>query len=453
MSEKQRSIDMIHGPIWHKMLVLAIPIILSSVFQQLFNTADVAVAGRYISNQAMAAVGSNAPVISLFINLFVGLSIGVNVMVAAAIARKRFVIVRKAVHTSILLAVIIGIVVAVVGIIFAKPLLVIIAAPPDVIDIAAAYLRVVVLGMPFFMVYNFGSAILRADGDAARPFYCLIVSSLLNFALDMLFVIVFGWDIEGLALATVIANVLNAVLVIYFMCMEHGYLRLEWSMLGLDRPCVARIVSIGGPAGLQGTVFSLSNVVIQAAINSFGSAAMAGVSAALNFEFFAYFIVNGFAQAAVTFTSQNYATGHLARCRIIFRQSLIGATVFTAVVAAIFLIFRYPLLHIFSTDPEVMEYALIRLCVVTGLEMMTAWYEIPGACLRGMGVSMLPAIETLIGSCVLRIVYIATLFRAMPDYLMMTCIYPVSWAVTGIMVIGTYFYVRAKVFRTRVRLV
>ena len=303
--------------------------------------------------------------------------------------------------------------------------------------------------MPFIMIYNFGSAVLRADGDSRRPLYCLVVSSLSNLVMDLLFSAVLPWGIAGIALATTIANGISAGLILYYLVKEKGYLHLSLRDFQLERRSIRQIVSIGGPAGIQGVVFSLSNVVIQAAINSFGSDAVAGVSAALNFEFFTYYIVSGFAQAAVTFTSQNYAVRNFARCREIFRLSQIAAIGFTAILSGVFIFFRYPLLHIFTVDAGVMDYALIRLLIVTTLEFMTSLYEIPGSCLRGMGVSLLPAIETLFGSCLLRIAFILTIFWRMPDFTLLTVIYPITWLITGAMVMGSYFIIRRRLFAVR----
>ena len=446
---KKASMDMLHGPLFSKLMLLAVPIVLSSILQQLFNTADIAVSGKFISSAAMAAVGSNAPIIGLFISMVGGLSVGANVLLAVGIGRKRFDEVKVSLQTSMTAALLIGLVLMVLGVLVARPILELTSAPEDIIDMAATYLRIYFLGMPFLMIYNFGSAVLRADGDSRRPLYCLVFSSLANLVLDLLFVTVIPWGIAGVAFATTIANGLSAVLILYYLVGEKGYLHLDLSGFRLDRACMRQIVSIGGPAALQGIVFSLSNVVIQAAINSFGSDAVAGVSAALNFEYFTYYIVNGFAQAAVTFTSQNYAVRSMERCREIFRLSLAAAVLFTALLSAVFVVFRYPLLHVFTTSDAVMDYALIRLLIVTGLECMTASYEVSGSCLRGMGVSMLPAIETLFGSCLLRIFFILTIFWRMPDFTLLMKIYPVTWLITGTMVMTTYFVVQKRLFRQK----
>ena len=439
--------DMLHGPIFSKLMLLAVPIVLSSILQQLFNTADIAVAGKFISNEAMAAVGGNAPVIGFFISTVVGLSIGANVLLAVGIGRRQYESVRSALHTSLTLALLVGFVLLFLGVLAARPVLELIAVPPEVLDMAVTYLQIYFVGMPFLMLYNFGSAILRADGDSRRPLYCLVFSSLTNLVLDLLFVLVFSWGIAGVAWATTIANGLSAAIVLYYLVRENGYLHLDVCHFTFERQGIRQILGIGGPAALQGMVFCLSNVVIQSAINSFGADAVAGISAALNFEYFAYYIVGGFTQAAVTFTSQNYAMRNIERCDRIFRLSLLSALLFTALLSAGFMLLRYPLLHLFTASEGVMEYALIRMFVVVAPEFMTAIYEVPGACLRGMGVSMLPAIETLFGSCLLRIIFIVTIFWRLSDFTWLMLIYPISWLITGALVMGTYLVLRKKLFR------
>ena len=440
------SMDMLHGPLLRNIIWLAVPIMLSSILQQLLNTADIAVAGHFESDLAMAAIGSNAPVINLFVTLLSGLSIGANVLIALGIGRRKLDDVRTGVQVSMSFAVVFGLCMVLLGLWISHPILSVMGTPEDVIELADLYLRIYCLGLPFIMVYNFGSAILRADGDSRRPLYCLILACATNLVLDLAFVLVLGWGLAGVAWATTIANGLSAVLITAFMVREKGYLHFDCRSFSLERKAVRKIIVIGGPAGLQGIVFSLSNIIIQAAINSFGSDAVAGVSAAANFEFLTYYIVNGFVQAAVTFTSQNYAAGEFARCRKVFSYSLAAALVFTAAASALCIWKRYPLLHIFTESEAVMAYALIRMCIGTTFEFMTALYEVPGGCLRGMGVSMLPTLETLFGSCLLRIAFILTVFRACPDFTLLTAIYPISWAVTGALVLGTYFWFRKTHF-------
>jgi putative MATE family efflux protein len=448
---KKASVDMLHGPLWKKIMMLTVPIILSSILQQLFNTADIAVAGKFVSDEAMAAVGSNAPVIALFISMITGLSVGANVLVAMYIGRKQYDRVRISLHTAMGAACIFGLLLLLGGVAIARPILDLTAVPRDILGMAETYLRIYFLGMPFLMIYNFGSAILRADGDSWRPLYCLIFSSLTNLVLDLIFVLVLPWGIAGLAWATTIANGLSAVMVIYYLIQEKTYLHLDLRQLKLQKECIYQIVSIGGPAALQGIVFSLSNIVIQTAINGFGADAVAGVAAALNFEYFAYYVVSGFAQAAVTFTSQNYAVNDMDRCQRIFRLSIWSAICFTMVLSSVFIVFRYPLLHIFTANEEVMSYALVRLLMVTSLEFMTAIYEIPGSCLRGMGISMLPALETLFGSCLLRIFFVMTIFKQLPHFTLLMGIYPVTWFITGIIVMTTYVAMRKRVFQGKIR--
>ena len=442
LSKNKHSIDMLNGPIFRKLLLLAVPITLASVLQQLFNTADIAVAGRYLSTQAMAAAGCNVPVIGLFINLLSGLALGANVFIAKGIALRQRGRVHAGVQTTMTIALLLSLLVVIIGLVAARSILELIATPADVMDEAIIYLRVYLLGLPFLTLYNFGSAVLRADGDSLRPLYALIAANLVNIVLDLVFTIGLGWSIGGITLATTLANGVNAAIVLYYLIHETGYLHFNWNVPCFNRECIAEIVCIGGPASLQGVVFCFSNIVLQGAINSFGSDAAAGVAAALTFEFIAYFVVNGFTQAAVTFTSQNYAAHLFSRCRRIFRHSLLASMLLTALVSLSFISQRDLLLGFFHPTEAAMGYALIRLFAATLPECLTATYEIPGACLRGMGISLLPALETLFGSCLLRVAYVFLIFPSLPDFVYLSALYPVTWVVTGTLVMSTYFLTR-----------
>lgn len=446
-SDSKHSIDMLNGPILGKLSSLALPIALSSILQQLFNSADTAVAGKFASSQAMAAVGSNASVINLIITLFVGLSIGANVVVASFIGRNEHHRIRKAINTSMIVAVVSGVFLTVFGMIVAPQILKLISCPPDVIGMATQYLRIYFLGMPFVMIYNFGSAILRADGDSRRPLYALIVAGTVNVFLNLYFVIVWHMAAAGVGLATTISNIISSMMILTFLIREKGYLRLDLrKKLEFDKGIFRKMIAIGLPAGIQGAVFSLSNVVIQSAINSFGSDAVAGSAAAQNFEFICWFMINGFGQAATTFTSQNFAAGDRVRCRKIYLRATTAGLSLTLIMSLIFFIGRYPFLHIFTSDDVVMKYALSRLCVVALFELLTGTYEISGACLRGMGMSMIPAVETLIGSCLLRILFVITIFPHHHSFDLLMAVYPMSWVITGIIVTTTYFLTREKIF-------
>ncbi|MGN0361296.1 MAG: MATE family efflux transporter [Bilifractor sp.] len=440
-SQKAREIDMLEGGIFHKLCAIAIPICLSSILQQLFNASDTAVVGNFASSQAMAAVGANAPVINVLVTLFTGLSIGSNVMLSGFIGSGKRDKVNEAMHTSFMVALISGFIMLALGQFIAKPVLGLLGTPSEVMGMAVAYLRIYFLGMPFLMIYDFGSAVLRSIGDTKRPLFYLTCSGILNVGLNLFFVIVLHRNADGVAIATTISNGVSASLIFRTLLKEKGMLHLDIRKLSIKGAYLKRILWIGGPAGLQGMIFSISNVVIQAAINKFGAACIAGNSAALNFEYISYFVVNGFSQAVMTFISQNFAAGKYDRCRRTTRIAMACAVGFCAIVAASFFLLRHQLIALFSPDPEVVYYAFIRMTFITLLEPMTASYEITGASLRGIGHSLAPALITLFGSCILRVIYISFMLNRFTDFRQVVVIYPITWAITGSAVTGLYFFV------------
>ena len=442
---KKKQMDMIHGPMFYKILFFALPLAASSILQQLFNSADVAVVGRFAGSAALAAVGGNSPVINLLINMFVGLSIGANVIIANFIGQGREDKVKEAVHTVMSVALISGVSLLVIGIIIAKPILLMINTPSEVINLAVLYLRIYFLGMPFVMVYNFGAAILRSTGETRKPLYCLIISGIINILLNLLLVIVFHLSVAGVAIATVIADGVSAFLVVYFLSHSDDAIRLNIRELSLNKEIVVKVIKIGAPAGLQGVVFSLSNVFIQSAINGFGTHAMAGSSAGLNYEYFTYYMINAFNQTAVIFTSQNYGAKDLERCKRAFRISLVTGMALTLVMSFIFVGATDFFAGIYTNDPVAIKYAIIRMKHVTLLECLTGVYEISGGALRGMGHSLLPALLTVIGSCGFRVVWLYTVFKVVPTFTMLMNVYPVTWVITGTMVMTSYLIIRKRI--------
>ena len=442
---KKKQMDMIHGSMFYKILFFALPLAASSILQQLFNSADVAVVGRFAGSAALAAVGGNSPVINLLINMFVGLSIGANVIIANFIGQGREDKVKEAVHTVMSVALISGVSLLVIGIIIAKPILLMINTPSEVINLAVLYLRIYFLGMPFVMVYNFGAAILRSTGETRKPLYCLIISGIINILLNLLLVIVFHLSVAGVAIATVIADGVSAFLVVYFLSHSDDAIRLNIRELSLNKEIVVKVIKIGAPAGLEGVVFSLSNVFIQSAINGFGTHAMAGSSAGLNYEYFTYYMINAFNQTAVTFTSQNYGAKDLERCKRAFRISLVTGMALTLVMSFIFVGATDFFAGIYTNDPVAIKYAIIRMKHVTLLECLTGVYEISGGALRGMGHSLLPALLTVIGSCGFRVVWLYTVFKVVPTFTMLMNVYPVTWVITGTMVMTSYLIIRKRI--------
>ena len=451
MSDQDRrrseTADLLHGPLLGPIVFFAVPLAVSSMLQQLFNAADTAVVGRFAGSQAMAAVGSNSPIINLIVSLFVGCSVGANVVISTLIGQGRKNEISEAVHTAITFALASGIFLIAVGLLAAVPLLRLVDTPEDVQDYAALYLRIFFCGMPFLMLYNFGSAVLRSKGESKKPVYALICGGVLNVCLNLIFVIVFHLHVIGVALATVISNGVSSCLVLRCLVRETGPFHVDPRRLHVKREHLVRMIQIGFPAGLQGIVFSLSNTVVQSGINSFGSLASAGSAAALNFEIIAYYAVNAFNQAAVTFTSQNYAAGKYDRCRKIYRICMLCALASTGCIDFGVILGRNVLLRIFTTDPQVIAYATIRLTHILAFQWMVCSYEVTGSTMRGMGYSMTPAMLTILGTCVLRIFWVLVIFPMYRSLEVLYSVYPVSWVVTGSLVLGAYFVIRRKVFR------
>lgn len=443
----KKSIDMTSGALWNKILLFALPLAASSILQQLFNSVDTAVVGRFASSQALAAVGSNSSLISLMINLFIGISLGSNVVIAHYIGQKSEKNIHAAVHTAIVVAILSGVFVMILGQFIAKPVLLLMGTPGDVIDLAVLYLRIYLIGMPFIMLYDFGSSILRSTGDSKRPLYSLIVAGIVNTVLNLILVIVFKLGVSGVAIATVISNVVSSSIVMVILMHESEPIRLDVRKLTIVPRELKKILTIGVPAGLQGMVFSIANVCIQSTINSFGSATIAGSAAALNYEFFSYFMVSAFAQATVTFTSQNFGAGEYDRCRKIYHISMAFALLSCGLLSAVFVLGKGMFLGFYSTDPDVLYYAEQRLIIATTLELLTAVYEISAGAMRGLGHSLLPAIITVVGSCVLRLIWISTVCKVFHEFWVLIIIYPISWIVTGIIMVIAYNIIKRKVVR------
>lgn len=438
--------DMTRGPLLRKIIIFALPLIASGILQQSFNSVDVAVVGRFCGSEALAAVGSNGMVISILINLFVGISVGANVVISNYVGQKNSEGIRKAIATVGALALISGIAIMVIGLTITRPILELMNTPDDVIDLAATYLRVFFLGMPFMMIYNFGSAILRSMGDTKRPFYSLVVAGIVNVGLNLLFVIVFDMGVAGVALGTVISNAVNAAIIVYFLSHENYPFKLDPRHLRIETKEMSKMLRIGLPAGLQGMVFNFANIFIQTAINGYGSAAVAGSAAALNFEYYCYFIIVAFCQAAIAFTGQNYGAGLADRCNRVFKiclaMSLLWCGLFNIVIAWQDTFFA----RIFSDSPEVLRYASMRLHYVLMFQFIASSYEISGSCMRGLGYSMTPTILTIFGTCLIRLVWIYTYCPAHPGLDNLLVIYPISWVITGSMVLFAYFKVRRKAY-------
>ena len=441
---RKQKIDMLEGPLLGKIILFALPLMITSTLQQLFSATDVAIVGRFAGDQALAAVGSNGPVINLIINLLIGLSMGANVVIANYIGQGRKDRVRDTVHTAVLISMIGGVVFGILGIIVSRPILEAMESPDDVIDLATLYLRIFFAGLPAMSIYNFCASILRSKGDTMRPLIVLAGAGVINVGLNLLLVAVFHMSVAGVAIATVTANTISAAALIILLMKETDEFHLELKKLRIHGEHFSRILKIGIPSGIQGMVFSVSNVFVQAAINSFGSSAIAGSSAALNFEYFSFFALNAFSQTAMTFTSQNYGALNMKRCREIYTKCMICGVLAAMICNFGFYAGRVFFIGLFTESADVAEWAYIRMQCVLLFQWVALSYEVSGSVMRGMGHSMLPALITVIGTCILRIAWIFTVFVQIPEYEMLLHIYPITWVVTGIAMVIAYFVIRNK---------
>ena len=442
MAQLTRTGDLTSGPLLKKIILFSLPLAASSILQLLFNAADVVVVGRFAGSTALAAVGSNGALINLLVNLFVGLSLGANVVAARCFGAKDERGVQNTVQTSVTLGLVSGVLLAFVGFFAARGLLELMSCPEDVIDLSTLYLKIYFIGMPMTMLYNFNASLLRAVGDTRRPLYCLAVSGVINVVLNLVFVILFQMSVAGVALATIISQTVSALMVTVLLMKEEGPLHLDLRHLGFHKGALVQILKIGLPAGLQSTVFSLSNVVIQSAVNSFGSTIVAGNSAAANIEGFIYTGMNAFAQAAVTFTSQGARRyDNLDR---VMRNCLLCAVVVGIVLGGGAYLAGEGLLHFYSTDETVVAAGLARMKVICTSYFLCGIMDTLASCLRGRGYSVLPMIVSLVGSCLLRLVWIATIFQLFRSTTTLYISYPISWLLTASVHLACLLVVRHK---------
>lgn len=437
MSRQKKSyeMNMCEGPLAGKMLIFTIPLMFSGILQLLFNAADTIVVGRYAGSQALAAVGSTTSLINLLVNMFMGLSVGANILISRYYGAKREEDIRETVHTSITVAALGGVLLAVLGNTFAKPLLVLMGSPADVVDLAAIYVKIYFMGMPVIMVYNYGAAILRAIGDTKRPLYYLTIAGVVNVILNLFFVVKLEMSVAGVALATVISQCVSVALLLRCMCQMEGSCRLELKKLGIHKEKAVLLLRHGLPAGLQGSVFSFSNVLIQSSINSFGSIAMAGSSAAANIEGFIYTAMNSFQQTALCFTSQNLGGGKHDRITKVLRNSILMVSFVGIVMGCGCYLFGEELLSVYSSDPEVISYGLIRFRWIGIPYFLCGIMDALVGMLRGLGYAIVPMAVSIIGACGFRIVWIATVFARFHSLDVLFSSYGISWILTG----GTHF--------------
>lgn len=450
---KKQKLDMLNGSIWNKLPVFALPIAATGILEQLFNASDIAIVGNFAQTDktaAVAAVGANSPIIGLILNLFIGIALGANVVIANAIGRDDKQTVQKAVHTSMVVSVIGGVLVAIIGELIAEPLLTVLNVPDDVLELALLYLRIYFLGMPVILLYNFEAAIFRSIGETKMPLIALTLSGILNVLLNLFFVIVLKMSVNGVATATVIANVVSAGILYIKLIKSDKYIKVEFKKLRIDGKVFAKIMQIGLPAGIQSAVFAVANIVIQGAINSLGTTVIAASSAAFNIEIIAYNVMNSFSQACTTFVGQNFGANKIDRCKKTLFLCLIEDAIASGTAILIVLITGKFLLSIFNNNPEVIEIGYTRLVIIFIAYIFSMLYEVMSGYLRGFGFSLVPAILTTVGVCVLRIIWINTVFPANRTFVTIMTAYPVSLATTAVLIfIALIIYRPSKRFANK----
>ena len=444
---------MLNGSIWNKLPVFALPIAATGILEQLFNASDIAIVGNFAQTDktvAVAAVGANSPIIGLILNLFIGIALGANVVIANAIGRDDKQTVQKAVHTSMVVSVIGGVLVAIIGELIAEPLLTVLNVPDDVLELALLYLRIYFLGMPVILLYNFEAAIFRSIGETKMPLIALTLSGILNVLLNLFFVIVLKMSVNGVATATVLANIVSAGILYIKLVKSDKYIKVEFKKLRIDGKVFAKIMQIGLPAGIQSAVFAVANIVIQGAINSLGTVVIAASSAAFNIEIIAYNVMNSFSQACTTFVGQNFGANKIDRCKKTLFLCLIEDAIASGTAILIVLITGKFLLSIFNNNPEVIEIGYTRLVIIFIAYIFSMLYEVMSGYLRGFGFSLVPAILTTVGVCVLRIIWINTVFPANRTFVTIMTAYPVSLATTAVLIfIALIIYRPSKRFANK----
>ena len=437
--------DMLNGPVWNKIIRYALPVAATGVLEQLFNASDIAIVGNFagdVKTIAVAAIGATSPIIGLLLYFFIGIALGSNVVIATAIGRKDEDTVHKAVHTSIIMSIAGGLLVTIFGEIFIGNLLHALNVPEDVLPYALLYIRIYLLGMPAILLYNFEAAIFRSIGESKMPLKALAMSGVLNVLLNLFFVIVLDMTVNGVAIATVIANVVSSTLLLIKLIRSDQVIRIKRKELRFSSRIFRDIIKIGLPAGIQSAVFSVANIIIQSAINSLGTLVIAASSAAFNIEILAYYVMNAFSQACTTFTGQNYGAGQLKRCRRILGICIIEDAIATASAIILVLLSGRALLSIFSSDPQVIEIGYTRLVIIFSAYTFSMLYENMSGYLRGFGKSLVPALLTVIGVCGVRVFWIFAVFPSHRTFATIMTAYPISLAFTALLIFIAVMIVR-----------
>ena len=449
--KKTYEIDMCSDPLLPKLLLFAIPLILSGILQLLFNAADMIIIGKYaatpeLANNGIAAIGATSSMINFFVNVAIGVSVGSNVTVARYFGGHRPEDVHDAVHTSILLSIILGFGIGVIAICFSKPLLILMGTPEEVLDQASLYVRIYFAGLPVMMLYNFGSAILRAVGDTTRPLHYLTAAGVLNVVLNYCFVRYLYMNVEGVALATVISQVLSASLVLRCLMKSEGNYRLNLRELRLHPRIVKKILQVGLPAGVQGMIFSTSNMLIQSSVNFFGPTAMAGNSACMNLEGFVYTSMNAFYHTVISFVSQNLGAGKYKRINKILLSCLLLVTITGLVMGNTFVHFGHELLgfYVKEGNDAMIPYGINRMKIIMTVYCLCGIMDVLCGAIRGLGYGIMPMIVSLIGACGFRVLWIFTFFQSHHTLKNLYISYPISWAITAMVHIICFMIVRRK---------
>lgn len=432
MAKKSYQVDMTEGPLLKKIIAFALPLMLTSMLQLLYNAADVVVVGKFAGDTSLAAVGSTTALINLIVNLFFGLSLGTGVVLSQAIGMRNRSKIHQTVHTSMVLSVILGVLVGAIGFVFCKPLIILMGSPADILDKAALYVRIYFLGMPGFMVFNFGAAILRSAGDTKRPLVILAFSGLVNVVLNLVFIIIFKMDVAGVATATIISQYISAIWVVVILIKENADYKLSIKKLRVYKNELLQIISYGLPTGIQSSCFSISNVIIQSSVNSFGTLIVAGNSAASSVESFVYTAANSIAQTAMTFSGQNAGAGNYKRVKKVFIECSALSMGFGALVGAVVILLRTPLLTFYTDNPAVIAAGIVRLNMICMFYGLCGIMDTITNVSRGMGKSVMPMLITLVSVCALRIVWIFTVFKL---YNTIECVYlsyPITWSIAAL---------------------
>lgn len=447
MKSNKYEIDMCNGSIMDKLVSFALPLMLSGILQLMFNAVDIIVVGRFSGSEALAAVGSTTALINVFTNLFIGISLGANVLAARFFAAGRKEEMSETVHTSITLALISGILMAFVGLVFSKGALELMGTPEDVIGLSTLYMRIYFMGMPFFMLYNYGAAILRAVGDTKRPLYFLIIAGVINAGLNMILVIVFGLGVAGVGIATVFSQMVSCVLVLICLCRTEGSYKLSFSKLSMKGYYLKQIFQVGIPAGIQSTVINFSNALLQSSVNSFGSTAMAGYTAANNILGFLYVSINSVTQACMSFTSQNFGVGKYKRMDRVLMDCMILSVGAALVLGCGAYFFGAEILQVYTEEADVIQCGVEILSITTVPYFLCGIMDLfPGA-LRGMGYSAVPMVLSIIGTVGMRVLWIFVFFPQHRSLYFLFISYPASWIATIVMQVVCYYFVRKHCYK------